>query len=192
MKQKSKKKKKTQVKKKKRISTFSFPWILFLIGVFVLFSDQISKYLVHTKIPLMTHESQWYPYNGIPIFENFLGIECSLVHAVNHGAAWGMFSDFQIPLLILRILFIMGLAIYTIAFNKVKAFVIPLTLVILGAVGNIIDYFAYGHVVDMIHFVFWGYDYPVFNIADSSIFIGVALLMLTSWFQDQKSLASSR
>lgn len=192
MKHRSKKKKKNQVKKKKSTGAFSFPWLPFFTGFFVLSADQLSKYFVHTKIPLMTHEAQWYPYNGIEVFENFLGIECSLVHAVNYGAAWGMFSDFQVPLLVLRILFIMGLSIYAIAFNKVKAFTIPLTLVIAGAVGNIIDYFVYGHVVDMIHFVFWGYDYPVFNIADSSIFIGVASLMLLSWSQDQKSLVSSR
>jgi len=77
----------------------------------------------------------------------------------------------------------MGLCLYVMLFNKNKALVVPFVFVISGAIGNILDYFIYGHVVDMMHFVFWGYDYPVFNIADSFICIGVALLFLIPWCQ---------
>lgn len=185
------KKKKAKAKSKKKISkkktvrsgnAFS-SWIPFLIGIFILAADQFSKYLVNSHIPRMTHETQWYPYNGFGIFENFLGVEFSIVHAINLGAAWGMFSGFQFPLLVLRVLMIMGLCLYVILYNKNKALVIPFVFVIAGAIGNILDYFIYGHVVDMIHFVLWGYDYPVFNIADTFICIGVVLLFLISWCQ---------
>ena len=50
----------------------------------------------------------------------------------------------------------------------------------MGALCNILDYFFYGHVIDMLHFVFWGYDYPVFNVADSFICIGVFWLFFAS------------
>ena len=44
-------------------------------------------------------------------------------------------------------------------------------------IGNVLDFFLYRHVIDIIHFVFWGYDYPVFNVADSLIFIGTFLIL---------------
>lgn len=119
----------------------------------------------------------WYPYGGIGIFKNFLGIEFSISHQINHGAAWGMLADFQIPLLYLRIALISFLFIYTIFFNTNPKRNIPFVLIIAGATGNVIDYFLYGHVVDMLHFVLWGYDFPVFNLADSAIFIGVAYVL---------------
>lgn len=124
------------------------------------------------------HYSWIYPYGGIGIFENFFGIEFSISHQINRGAAWGTFSEFQIYLLYLRIALILGLLVYTVGFNKKAFWNVPLALIIAGATGNVLDYFIYGYVVDMLHFVLWGYDFPVFNIADSSIFIGISWLLL--------------
>ncbi len=162
-----------------------------IIGFFVLFADQLTKYLVQAHIPRMAHEAQWYPYRGIGVFENFYGIEFSIVHAVNRGSAWGLFADYQTALLVLRILFVSLIVLYLIRYNKQETLTIPLTLIASGAIGNIIDYFAYGHVVDMIHFVFWGYDYPVFNVADSAIFIGVWWVFLVTMFQNKQHLLKS-
>jgi len=163
-----------------------------LIGCIVLLGDIASKYYIHHFIPLMNHEAQWYPYSGIGMFENFLGIEFALVHATNRGAAWGMLSEFQNYLLVFRILFISGLFLYLAFFNKNRLMVIPLTLIIAGALGNILDYFMYGHVVDMLHFVFWGYDYPVFNLADSSIFIGICGIILVSLLKNKNKTSRSK
>lgn len=125
-----------------------------------------------------------YPYGGIPIFKNFLGIEFSISHLTNHGAAWGMLSNYQDLLLIVRIFLIIGMLVYLVYINRIKAWRFPLALMIVGATGNIIDYFIYGHVVDMLHFVLWGYDFPVFNIADSAVTIGVAWLLISSSWQE--------
>lgn len=114
-----------------------------------------------------------YPYGGIAVFENFLGIQFSIHHLVNYGAAWGTFSKFQLPLLIIRILLILGMTYYLIFRNEHPSWRAPMTLVIAGALSNVIDTFVYGHVVDMIHFTFWGYDYAVFNLADSAVCLGV-------------------
>lgn len=119
----------------------------------------------------------WYPYGGVGVFKNFFGIEFSLSHQINHGAAWGVLADYQVPLLYLRIALISFLFFYALFLNKHPERNIPLALIIAGATGNVIDYFVYGHVVDMFHFVLWGYDFPVFNLADSAIFIGVAYLL---------------
>lgn len=157
------------------------------LGIFVFLADLVSKYLTHAYLPLMHPGALWYPYGGIGVFRDFLGIEFSLSHQVNRGAAWGMLADFQIYLLCLRIALVIGLIVYAVFFNKNASWGIPLTLVIAGAFGNVVDYFLYGHVVDMLHFVLWGYDFPVFNIADASIFLGISSLVLMSCFENKNS-----
>lgn len=154
-------------------------YIIFFTVIFF-FLDFISKYWVSTHLPLIQTSSQIYPYGGIGIFKNFLGIEFSIVHATNRGAAWGIFDEHQIILLIFRILLLCALIIFVLFYNRNKANTIPLALIIAGATGNILDYFFYGHVIDMFNFVFWGYNYPVFNIADSGICIAVVWLIFTS------------
>ncbi|MBM3199141.1 MAG: signal peptidase II, partial [Chlamydiae bacterium] len=113
-----------------------------------------------------------------PLFKGWCGIDCSLQYVKNTGAAWGAFSEFQEYLLGVRFLAIGALLLY-LYFSRVtflqKSF---LALVTTGAVGNVIDFFLYGHVVDMFHFCFWGYSFAVFNIADSMIFCGTSLLLL--------------
>jgi signal peptidase II len=83
-------------------------------------------------------------------------------------------------LLYVRMALIAWLLIYAVFFNQHRSWQIPITLIVAGAVGNVVDYFLYGHVVDMLHFVLWGYDFPVFNLADSAIFIGVTSLIVLS------------
>jgi signal peptidase II len=150
------------------------------LGIIILVADVITKYLTNTYLPLMRNHWLWYPYGGIGVFKDFFGIEFSLSHQINHGAAWGVLAEYQTPLLYLRIALIAGLLVFALFYNKHPSRNIPLALIIAGAIGNVIDYFVYGHVVDMLHFVLWGYDFPVFNLADTSIFIGVTYLLVLS------------
>lgn len=156
-----------------------------LVGIVAFVLDALTKYLVASNLPIMNGGDLWYPYGGIGVFEDFFGIEFSIVHAINRGAAWGIFSDHQSYLLVGRIVLIAGVWIYALFFNKERRYAIPLALIISGAVANICDYFIYGHVIDMFHFVFWGYDYPVFNVADTAICIGVFWLVIASWFSEE-------
>ena len=144
--------------------------------------DMITKYLTHTYLPL---RSWYYPYCGIAVFENIAGVQFSIVHATNQGAAWGILSDYQIPLLIARILLVALLLFYLIFSTSHVSWRLPGSLIIAGAVGNILDFFIYGHVVDMFYFVLWGYSYPVFNVADIAIFCGVCWLLILSFFSEQ-------
>ena len=159
-----------------------------LVGIFlfILGADFFTKLYVDQHIPLMESSKMTYPFGGVPVFYHFFGIDFSLNHVTNTGAAWGFFSHYQIPLLIFRCVLIFLLSIYLL--RQIKEFkkLLPYVLVLSGAVGNIMDYFYYGHVVDMFHFVFWGYSYPVFNIADASIFIGVASIITASFFAQFK------
>lgn len=161
------------ISKKNRIIFFILGFSLFLI-------DFLTKFYTQKWIPLIRGQS--YPYGGIKVFGDFLGVEFSIVHATNKGAAWGLFSDFQFYLICLRIILIVALIIHIFYYNKQESSIIPLTLIVFGAFGNIVDYFLYGHVIDMLHFVLWGYDFPVFNVADSAICIGIFLLLMASWF----------
>lgn len=151
--------------------------IYLLLSFLVLFCDIFSKAWIHFKLPLMT---QFFPHGGIPVFQNVLGINFSIVHQTNKGAAWGLFAYFQDYLLFFRIAMIGLILAYLIFFNKNPLRRFPLLLILMGAIGNVIDYFVYGHVIDMFYFNFWGYSYPVFNIADSAIFCGVMLLLFQS------------
>lgn len=151
------------------------------VGVIILLCDILSKFFTQHYLPRMNRHDLWYPYGGIGVFQDFFGIEFSITHAANKGAAWGILSDWQQPLLYVRIALIAFMLIYILYINKKPSWQMPMVLIIAGAAGNVIDYFLYGHVVDMFHFVFWGFDYPVFNIADSAIFIGIAWLLLLSW-----------
>jgi signal peptidase II len=160
---------------KSKTRTFA---IYLAIAVFLV--DSVTKFLTTQYLPPMDAEHLWYPYGGIPVFYNFYGIDFSLVHAINRGAAWGIFSNYQGWLLIGRIVLVIGITIYATAINKNNRYDIPLALIIGGASANIVDYFFYGHVIDMFNFVFWGYDYPVFNVADSAICVGIFWLIAAS------------
>lgn len=159
-----------------------FLWGLFLGGL-ALAADIMTKSYVYHEIAPLTQGVWGYP-SRIEVWNNFLGIDFSVVHATNKGAAWGSLSGYQIPLLIMRIILIIGLCVYLIFFNKQKYTIIPLFLLIAGALGNVIDFFIYGEVIDMFKFVFWGYHYPIFNVADCSITIGIAWLLIASFLHD--------
>lgn len=149
-------------------------WPLLLV---LLALDFATKKIALSAIPHI----QWnepYPFGGIPIFSHIfsLGISCSLNAAFNTGAAWGMFPGHSGLLFSIRILVIAALLVYLIKKRDAK---FSLWLIATGAIGNAIDYSLYGFVVDFIHLNFWGYTFPIFNVADSLISIGAVWLFLT-------------
>ncbi len=152
----------------------------FFLILFFLLVDFSSKLATHLYIPLIYRSSYYFPYGGIAIFKDFLGIEFSITHQTNTGAAWGMLSAYPEYLAAFRLLFIGALVVYFILYLGRSSRRWPFALIIAGALGNVLDYFLYGHVIDMFHFKFWGYQYPIFNLADSYIFCGVAWLLFLS------------
>jgi signal peptidase II len=135
--------------------------------------------------------SKWAASHGIftgsmrelPLFTDVLGVSLSLTCVYNTGIAWGFLQGFAGGLFIVRVLMIGALGVY-LFFRKSNI----LSLVLVGALGNVIDYVLYGSVVDFIHFRFWGYSFPVFNFADSYITIGAFLLFFSP--STQKELNS--
>ncbi len=154
---------------------FNKLWLLALLGI-----DALTKALALQKLPLM--HGSCYPFGGVGVFENFLGVSFSLNVVSNTGAAWGIFPGHFSLLLSLRICVVAAIVIHLLFFRAPSRAQFPLWLIVGGALGNIIDMIYYGHVIDFFHFhlSFFKWSFPIFNVADSCITIGVALLLLRS------------
>lgn len=160
---------------------------LFIIFSSILALDVISKFLTNYFLPLMQRVMLPYPFGGIGVFENFYGISFSINHQVNTGAAWGLFPDSHMLLFYVRLSIIIVLSIYLLLFNRNLRSQIPFVFIIAGAMGNVLDSLFYGHVIDLFFFQLWGYDFPVFNVADSFIFFGVVWLCILNLKGDKVS-----
>ena len=151
--------------------------VFFVCAFAILFIDAAFKAYIHSNILPIHAAEPVYPFGGLGVFKNWHGIDFSIVHVINKGAAWGIFASLQEYLLYVRVAIIGGLITYLLFVKSSPFRKFCLMLVAIGALGNVIDYFVYGHVVDMFYFILWGYSYPVFNVADSAIFLGIALLI---------------
>ncbi|MFL2804084.1 MAG: signal peptidase II [Dehalococcoidia bacterium] len=142
--------------------------LFYFISIVVIFFDQFTKYLIKEFVP---RYSAW-PDDGI----------LQIVHGVNTGSAFGLFSDYT---LLLTIGSLIGIAFVLYFFYKNSFNVIwmriSLSLIVGGAVGNLIDRIRDGGVVDFISVGWW----PAFNIADSAISIGMAILIFTLVFGEK-------
>ena len=109
---------------------------------------------------------------------SFLPGFINIVTVHNEGAAWGMFSGAQTFLIILTFVF-MGLLIWFMIAEKSKnpIFHVALGFVFAGCLGNLVDRLAFGYVRDFLHFEFWS-SFPVFNIADICLTVGVILFLV--------------
>jgi signal peptidase II len=132
---------------------------MFLILVpFIVALDQGSKYLVSASLAL--HES-------IPVVSNIFHI--TLVH--NRGAAFGLLKN-QTYLFVLTALTAIPLIIVHMRRHaRVSVYTVGLSLILAGAIGNLIDRLRFGYVLDFLDFRIW----PVFNVADSAITVGACL-----------------
>jgi signal peptidase II len=148
-------------------------WLVFFASLLGL--DIVTKTLAIQHIPPMNGYYSEYPFGGIGIFS--AGVTFSLNYVVNTGAAWGIFAGHSSLLFVLRSAIILGLILFLWK-DKESVSKIPILFVLTGAIGNAIDYCLYGHVIDFLHFTFWGYSFPIFNLADSCITMGVLSMFL--------------
>jgi signal peptidase II len=134
--------------------------------------DQASKLWIESSLSFA---------DRIPVIPGFF----SITHVRNPGAAFGLFVDAPVAL---RLTLFIGITLVAIAMiltfyrrlapgDRFSA--LSLGLILGGAVGNLIDRITRGEVVDFLHFRLWGgYQWPDFNLADSFIVVGVALLVI--------------
>lgn len=138
---------------------------LFLIATFVIVVDQLTKALVRQNLAL---GEAWAPIPAIGDFFRFL-------YWQNRGAAFGTLQYAGPILTIVRI----AIALFIIIFyqkTEIKDMLVKISLSLMlgGAVGNLVDQFTLGFVTD---FIAVG-RFPVFNVADSCVTIGVGLMLL--------------
>lgn len=155
-------------------------WAL-LIAIAIICVDAWTKYAVYS-----TFQDSPFFLMEYPVFKNFLGIDFSITCVPNKGAAWGVFSGWQNSLLTVRISTVIALVVYLVFFNRDIYKVIPLGFIAAGALGNVLDTFIYGYVVDMFLFSFWGHDFAVFNVADAFITVGALFLCFHAFYEVKK------
>lgn len=136
----------------------------FLISFIVVALDQITKYFA------LTYINPYDSFNILPFLH--------LVLVTNKGAAFGMFkyigSGFFIAASVIAIIFVIYLMI------RGKEDHLGLSLILGGAIGNLIDRILYGSVVDFIDLSIGKYHWPAFNIADSALSVGVTIILLNN------------
>lgn len=148
--------------------------LLFLVAAAVVLGDQASKAYVKAHLPL--HQS-WMPWAWLAPYFRF-------THIKNTGAAFGLFQNTNLVLGILAVIIVAVLiGFYQKLESKDKLAKVALGMQIGGALGNLIDRIAEGQVTD---FISVG-SFPIFNIADSCVTVGVGLLILSLYLQDRSA-----
>ena len=138
---------------------------IFSIALLIVFLDQLTKYLVKTSFQLK---------ESMPIISNIF----HLTYIQNFGAGFGILQN-QKWILIFISMIVIGIIFYY--FDKIKEKELLLQALVAfilgGTVGNLIDRLLNGYVIDFLDFKIW----PIFNIADSFVTMGVIGLIIYLW-----------
>ena len=119
------------------------------------------------------------PIHNMTLLEGFM----DLTFVENRGVAFGMFSGQRWFILLLTCVIVVGLVWFYVTLPEKKEYRpvrVSLVLILSGAVGNIIDRLFRGYVVDFFEFTF--FEWPVFNVADIYVVVGVILFALLMVF----------
>lgn len=147
----------------------------YILAIIVIIIDQWTKWLIDKRMEL---------YESIPIIENFFYITSHR----NKGAAWGILQGQMAFFYIITVVVIVGIIYYMQKHamdNRLLA--ISLSLLLGGAIGNFIDRLVRKEVVDFLDFIIFTYDFPIFNIADSALTIGVFLFIIVTFLDEKKA-----
>jgi signal peptidase II len=144
--------------------------LVYLLAAVVVLVDQYSKHIVRTELPLNT---SWNPLPWLAPFARILYIQ-------NTGAAFGLFKEAGLFFTVVAIIVSVVIIVYT---QRLPAghwwMRIALGMQLGGALGNLVDRLFFHTVTD---FISVG-NFAIFNIADASISLGVALLALIMWLE---------
>lgn len=160
-------------------------WVLLMICSWILFVDQWTKYVVQQRLGL---------YQRVEVIQGFF----NLTHVRNPGGAFGIFGGERggIGTLLFVIFSLVAIGIILFLFTKVrldeKNLPFSLSLVLSGAIGNLIDRLRYGEVVDFLDFHLSSFHWPAFNIADSAICFGIGLIAFELLSRDLKKSTKSQ
>lgn len=152
-------------------------WILVVVGLTTIMIDQVTKWLV---IQNLDYRETWVPLGFLEGIFDFTYIR-------NTGAAFGMAENFGNVFLIIAVLVTSIIVFY---YRQLPAGSWPVRismgLMLGGALGNAIDRLRLGYVVDFFHLHGW----PIFNIADSAISVGVVSWLIFTWWEERVAAKS--
>ncbi len=140
------------------------------VGLFIIIVDRITKWLIESSLH----------YHYIDVIKGFFRI----VKARNTGIAFSLFSGEPNQIKQVILVGISLIAIYVLHLvvirlkNPAPLFIVAFGLILGGAIGNLIDRVMYGYVIDFLDFYVGSYHWPAFNIADSAITTGAAILLI--------------
>lgn len=151
-------------------------FLLAAIFISTVVLDQWTKFLIYSRF-------RW--GESVPVFESFF----ALTYVRNMGAAFGLLHQapaairepFFVIVPILALL-VIGYLFYQLRDDQ-KWVATALSLILSGAIGNLIDRARFGYVVDFLDFYIGTHHWPAFNVADSAIVVGVAMMFLDSFKQ---------
>jgi len=138
---------------------------IYIISIIILFIDFLTKYIITSNMSLNSSKE---------IIKDFF----YLTYIHNEGAAFGILDNNVVFLIGISLTFLI-MFIYYIeknSYNKIQE--IAYSFLLGGVVGNLIDRIFRGYVIDFLDFKIFSYDYPVFNMADSFIVIGIIILIV--------------
>ena len=147
-------------------------YIYFLISLIVVFIDWVTKFIIHQTLSLGQS------IHILPFF--------NIVYVRNNGISFSLLTEAGPWILTTMACLISVVVCYFLIKEKSKFSKVCFALILGGAVGNIIDRICLGSVIDFLDFYINDWHWPAFNIADSAICIGVALLICQSIFMKKE------
>ena len=153
-------------------------WIGLVIIASSILLDQLTKIIVTNVLEYEVSNGVLINVKSVDVIKGFF----SFTYSRNTGAGWSMLSD-KTWLLIAITVVAFGVFIYLMKdfdMKKHRFFSLGISLMLGGTIGNFIERVFKGYVTDFLDFVIFGYDYPIFNLADSFIVIGVIIMAIIS------------
>lgn len=155
-------------------------YIYYGIALFIIGLDQFTKWIVTQKMAL---------YEQIPIIDNFFYFTSHR----NTGAAWGILEGKMTFFYIITAIVTIGIVFYMERYAKGNMLLsISLSFLLGGAIGNFIDRLFRQEVVDFLDFIIFSYDFPIFNIADSFLVIGVGLMIIATLLEENHKVTDQK
>lgn len=151
----------------------------YVIAIFILLLDQISKSLIEIYFKL--NES-------FVIVKDFFNI--TVAH--NTGGAWSILNNHSYLFIIFSVIALIVLIRFMFQFKNNLRNNIAFACTVAGIMSNLADRLFLGYVRDFLDFTVLGYDYPIFNIADIAIVVGVLLLIVAIFKGEDKKYGNSK
>jgi len=160
-------------------------WVLLIFCFGILVLDQWTKSLIIQKLLL---------YQKVEVIQGFFNI----LHVRNTGGAFGIFGGEKGGLgsILFVVVSLVAIGVIVFLFVRIKegekTLALSFSLILSGAIGNLIDRLRYGEVIDFLDFYLSSTHWPTFNVADSAICIGIGLMALELLKRDHKEGTKSR